>query len=166
MYDECKKSIDSGACHMLWSILWWIVRAYLLTIKYRVVQYVPNISISEQFESTLLTILPLISILLLWNDGHQCMALILCRVVESSYLPTHNIFPHISWYDLPCHRTTKRNEDFPSMVIFQLLLRKFWIQTWFCNCQQHLCLFHMAFEYIPSIHDQGKVLVLPNQLLC
>ena len=57
--------------------------------------------------------------------------MILCRVVESSCLPMHNIVPHISWHDLPGRRTTKRYTDFPSMVIFQLLLRKFWIQTWF-----------------------------------
>ena len=29
------------------------------------------------------------------------MELTLCRVVESSCLPTHNIVPHISWHDLP-----------------------------------------------------------------
>ena len=52
------------------------------------------------------------------------------------------------------------------MVIFQLLLQKFWIQTWFCHCQQHLCLFDIVFEYNPSIHDPGKMLVLPNHLLC
>ena len=28
------------------------------------------------------------------------------------------------------------------------------------------CLFHIVFEYTPGIHDQGKMLVLPNQLLC
>ena len=33
------------------------------------------------------------------------------------------------------------------MVIFQLFLRKFWIQTWFCNFQQYLCLFHIVIEY-------------------
>ena len=60
------------------------------------------------------------------------MELTLCRVVESSCLPTHNIVPRISWHDLPYHRTTKRYEDFPSMVVFQLLQRKFAIQTWFC----------------------------------
>ena len=94
------------------------------------------------------------------------MELILCRVVESSCLPTHNIVPHISWHDLPYRRTTKKYTDFPSMVVFQLLLRKFWIQTWFCNCPQYLCLFHIVFECTPSIHDQGMMLVLPNQLLC
>ena len=66
------------------------------------------------------------------------MELLLCRVVESFCLPTHNIVPHISWHDLPCHGTTKRYTDFPSMVIFRLFLRKFWIQTWFCYCQQYL----------------------------
>ena len=68
-----------------------------------------------------------------------------------------------SWYFvLPYRRTTKRYSDFPSMVIFRFLLRKFVTQTWFCNCQQDLCLFHIVFEYIPSIHDQGKMLVLPK----
>ena len=49
-YDEFLKSIDSSVSHRPWSILWWIVRAYLLTIEYRVVQFVPSISILEQFE--------------------------------------------------------------------------------------------------------------------
>ena len=40
------------------------------------------------------------------------------------------------------------------------------IQAWFCNCQQYLYSFHIVFEYIPGIRDQGKMLVLPNQLLC
>ena len=72
------------------------------------------------------------------------MQLILCKVVESFCSPTHNIVPHISWHALPCHRTTKKYADFPIMVISQLLLRKFWIQTWFCNCPQYLCLFQIA----------------------
>ena len=33
MCDECKISIDSDVCHRVWSILRWIVRAYLLTIE-------------------------------------------------------------------------------------------------------------------------------------
>ena len=51
------------------------------------------------------------------------------------------------------------------MVIFQLLRRKFWIQTWLSNCQHYLCLCHIVFEVHPDIHDQGKMLVLPNRLL-
>ena len=146
--------------------LWSHVRHCWPTIEYLVYQLVPDIDISRQIVNILLTILPQISILLLWSVGHRCRELILCRVVESSFLSTHNIVPHISWHDLPCHRTTKTYSDFPSMVIFPLLLRKFWIQTWFCNCPQYLCLFHIVFKYIPGTHDRGKMLVLPNQLLC
>ena len=135
-------------------------------MEYQVFQIVPNINISEQFESILLTILQQISFLLLRHDGRQCMELILCRVVESFCSPTHNIVPHISWHDPPCHRTTKKYADFLTMEIFRLLQRKFWIQTRFCHCQQYLCLFHIVFEYIPGTHDRGKMLVLQNQLLC
>ena len=91
---------------------------------------------------------------------------ILCRVVESSCLPTHNIVPHTSLHDQPCHKTTKKYEDFEGMVISLLTPLKFAIQTWFCNCPQYFCLFHIFFECIPGIHDHGKMLVLPNQLLC
>ena len=59
----------------------------------------------------------------------------------------------------------KKYEDFPSRVIFQFSPLKFVIQTWFCNCQQYLCLSHIVFECSPSIHDQGKMMVLPDQLL-
>ena len=59
----------------------------------------------------------------------------------------------------------KKYEKFEGMAVSLLPLRKFWIQTWLCNCQQYLCLFHMVFEYIPGIHDLGKMLVLPNRLL-
>ena len=104
-----------------------------------------------------------ISILLLLNDGRRCMEFILCRVVESSCLPTHNIVPtHFLGMAFHVTRTTKKYADFPSMVIFQLLLRKVWIQTCFCNWQQHLCLFHVVFEYIPGIHGQGMMLVSPQ----
>ena len=51
------------------------------------------------------------------------------------------------------------------MVVFQFFPRKFVIQTWFCNCQLYHCLFHIVFEYTPSIRDQEKMLVLPNQVL-
>ena len=59
----------------------------------------------------------------------------------------------------------KKYEDFPSTVLLQFHPRKFWVQTWFGNCQQYLCLFHIVFEYITNIHDQGMMLVLPNRLL-
>ena len=140
MYDECKISIDSGVCHKLWSILWWIVQACSLTIEYQVFQFVPSISISEQFGSILVTILQQISILLLWSGGHRCMELILCRVVGSSCLLTHSIVPHISLHDQPCHKTMQKYDGFKGMVFFQFHPLKFAIQTWFCNCRQYLCL--------------------------
>ena len=46
------------------------------------------------------------------------MGLILCKVVVSSCLPTHNIFPHISLNDQPCHKTMKKYEDFEGMEVF------------------------------------------------
>ena len=73
VYDEYMKSIDSGVCHRPWSILWWIVRGYLLTIEYQVVQFLPSISTSEQFESKLVTSLQQISFLLplkWWSSMH------------------------------------------------------------------------------------------------
>ena len=87
-------------------------------------------------------------------------------VVESSYLLPRNIAPHISLHDPPYHKTMKKYEDFEGMVISLLLPLKFAIRTWFCNCLQYLCLFHIVFECNPNKHDQGKMLVLPNRLLC
>ena len=58
----------------------------------------------------------------------------------------------------------RNTQIFRALQFFSCSLRNFWIQTWFCNCPQYLCLFHMVVEYIPGIHDQGKMLVLPNQL--
>ena len=86
--------------------------------------------------------------------------------MEPVCLRTHNIAPHISSHNLPYHKTMKKYEGFPSMVGFSVLPRKFWIRTWFCICPQDLCLFHIVFECIHSIQDQGKMLVLPNRLLC
>ena len=94
------------------------------------------------------------------------MVLRLCIIVESFKGQVRNIVPHISSHDLQYRRTTKKYAYFPSMVIYQFPVQKFANQTWFCNCPQYLCLFRIVFECIPSIHDQGKMLVLPNLLLC
>ena len=48
-----------------------------------------------------------------------------CRVVESSCLPAHNIVPHTSLHNQPCHKTMKKYEYFEGMVIFLLTPRKF-----------------------------------------
>ena len=65
-----------------------------------------------------------------------------------------------------CHKTMKKYEDFEGMVISLLAPRKFAIQTWFCNCPQYFCLSHIVFECSPNFRDPGKMLVLPNRLLC
>ena len=56
---------------------------------------------------------------------------ILCRVVESSCLLTHNIVPHISLHDLPYHKTMKKYEKSQSVEAFLFLPRTFVILTWF-----------------------------------
>ena len=66
------------------------------------------------------------------------MEWILCRVVESSCLPFHNIVPHISWHDLPYRKTTKKYKNSPSMVVSPLSPRKFF------------------FECTPSIRDKKR----------
>ena len=157
MCDGCKRSNDVIVCHRIWSILWSIVQVCSLTIEYQVFQSMPSTSISEQFESILLTIPLQISILLPWNGGHQGMEWILCRVVESFCSPTNNIVPHISWHDPPYHKTMKKYESSQSMEAFQFHPRKFWIQTCFCNCQQYPCLFHVVFEYIPGTRSRKDV---------
>ena len=43
--------------------------------------------------------------------------LTLCRVVESSCLPAHNIVPHTSLHDQPCHKTMKKYEYVEEKVI-------------------------------------------------
>ena len=53
------------------------------------------------------------------------MEWILCRVVVSSCLPTHNIVPHISLHDKPYHKTMMKYEEFEGMVISLLSPRKF-----------------------------------------
>ena len=53
------------------------------------------------------------------------MEWILCKVAGSSCSPTHNVVPHISLHDQPCHNTMKKYEDFEGMVISLLLPLKF-----------------------------------------
>ena len=50
----------------------------------------------------------------------------------------------------------RRDTHFPSMVIFLLLLRKFWIQTWFCNCQQYLGLFTLSLSALQVYMIQDR----------
>ena len=65
LYDECKRSKTPNVCHRLSSISLPSEQVCSQTIESQVNQYVPNIDISEQFVSKLLTILQMIHFLLL-----------------------------------------------------------------------------------------------------
>ena len=120
----------------------------------------------NNFESIRLTIHLQISILPLQSGGHRCTEQILCRVVETSCLLTHNIAPHISSHDLPYHKTMKKNENSWSMEVFQFPPLKSAMQTWLIDCPQYLCLCRIVVECCPCFLDPRKMLVLPNRLLC
>ena len=62
-------------------------------------------------------------------------------------MPTHNIVPHISLHDPPCHTTMKKYEYFGRMEVSLFHLQKFAIQTWFCNCPQYFGLLRIDVEY-------------------
>ena len=143
-----------------------IARASLLTDKeYQVYQCVPDVDISWNFDSIHLTILPRISILLLWIDGHQDKVWRLYALLRCFVRWFTTAFHTLFWHDLPYRRTTQRSSIFPSLVVFLFSLRKLRIRTWFCNVQQYPDLFHTVFECNPSKHDQRLMWVLPNQLL-
>ena len=46
-------------------------------------------------------------------------------------LQTHNIAPHTSLHDQPCHETMKKCDCFEGMVISPILPQRFAIRTWF-----------------------------------
>ena len=74
------------------------------------------------------------------------MEQILCRVAESSCLPTHNIVPHISLHDQPCHKTMKKYDDFEGMVISLHHPLKFTIRTWFVIVHNIFAYFALSFS--------------------
>ena len=75
---------------------------------------------------------------------------------------THNIVPHTSLHDQPCHKTMKKYEYVKGMVISIIHPQKSAIRTWFCNCPQYLCLFRIFVECSPSIHDPRKMVGSPK----
>ena len=97
-----------------------------------------------------------------WSSMHGVDTLWSCWV---ACLLTHNILPHISWHDLPCHRTTKRFSDFPSMVIFSVAPAEILDSNMALYLSTiSLLLSHFLWVH-PRKHDQRKMLVLPNRLL-
>ena len=98
-----------------------------LTIECQAYQFVPGTSISKEFVSKLWTILPRISVLLLWSGGHPSKDLRLRQVTLSFCLPARNLSQRIFEHVLPCRRISQPSlrEAFPTLVIFLLLQQKF-----------------------------------------
>ena len=159
LWIECSRWNAPDVFHWLWSTLWSHVQVCWLTVEYLVYQCVPNTSILGQSESLRSTILPRISILLKTGSGY------FIQLLSCFCSPLHHSVPHTFWHDLPCRRTTWKSPMLPRLVVFPMLLRKLWIQTWFCNCQPCLCSCRIVFECPPSVRDQGTMSALPNQLL-
>ena len=168
MYDEWKKSIAIIVCHRLWSIFV-IDRASLFT-DHRIsglpirakCKHFRTIG-EHTFDNSPTDFHFFFFEMVVTDAWSRYFVELLSRPVCQL---TINIVPHISWHDLPYHKIMKKYEEFVVMEVFLLLQRKFWIQTWFCNCPQYLCLFRIVVECSPSINDPGKMLVLPNRLLC
>ena len=135
-------------------------------IEYQVFQNVPSISISEQFWQHVLWqfsyrfhfFLFEVVVIDAWSRYFvELLSRLVCQLTIS--------FHTLLCMTQPCHKTMKKYEDFEGMVISLLPRGNSWFKLWFCNCLQYLCLFGIVVKCIPSFHDQGKMLVLPNRLL-
>ena len=60
----------------------------------------------------------------------------------------------------------KKYEDFERKEVFLFFPLKFSIRTWFCICPQYFAYFTLSLSADHVFHNQGKMLVLPNRLLC
>ena len=166
-HDECKISSDSIVCHRLWSIFV-MDRASLFTdhkisgrpilAKYK--HFRTNWEHTLwQFSTRFHFFFFEVVVIDAWS---RYFVELLRRLVGQLTISLHLI----SLHDLPYHKTMKKYERFWKKGSFLFLPLKFAIRTWFCNCPQYLCLFRIVVECIPSIHDPGKMLVLPSRLLC
>ena len=63
---------------------------------------------------------------------------------------THNIAPHISLHDPPCHKTMKKYEDFEGTAVFLFTPLKFAIRT----CSE---IVHYIFAYLALSLSASKV---------
>ena len=94
-----------------------------------------------------------------FDDGHPCVALRLCILVESFYLQIRNIVPHISLRDLPCHKTKKiffLHQVSLKLwsVVFLWLQQKSWNRTYLCSLHQYRFLFDTLLQCNSNIHVQ------------
>ena len=99
-----------------------------------------------------------------WSSMHGVDTLQSCCVdllADSQYRSTHFFaWPSIfirPWRDTKIFR---RFSEYGS--VFCSLRKNSRFKHGSVNCPQYLCLFHIVFECIPSIHDQGKDVVSPR----
>ena len=144
--DECMRSNVPNVCRMLLSI-WVTARANLFTD--------PRMSGLPMRAKHML--LQLIDFLLLWIGGRPCMALRRWKIGQLFCSPIRNICPCISLHDLPYHKTMRKcsRQVSQNKVVFQKLLQRFCIQTYFCNCPHYFCLFDILFDCNPNKRGQG-----------
>ena len=143
---EYRSSNELSVCYSLLSIVWLLEQVYdrskdvRSTNSCQIQVFWHNLRVyigqfSNRFHFLLLDILVV-------QARSWDFIQLLCLFVRQLTLSFNVLFPHV----LPYHRITKRYSDFQSIVIFQLLNRKLWNQTWFYNCHQYFCFFHIVFE--------------------
>ena len=166
MCDEWKGSDEPNVCHMLLSILWpheqvcslnREISGLPIRAKYKLFRTIWEHLFDKSPTDFKLFLFRMVVI----DAGSRCFVELLSRLVCHLTISFHTFLRMTFHIIRP--RVIRRFSEYGS---FSVLLRKFPIQTWFCNCPQYLCLFHIVFECSPSIHDQGKMLVLPNRLVC
>ena len=85
------------------------------------------------------------------------------ELLSPSCSPTHNIVPHTSLHDQPCHKTMKKYENSQSMVIFFSCSYGYsGFKNGFGNCQHYLCLFRIVVECSPRKHHPRKMFGSPK----
>ena len=107
---------------------------------------------------------PISSSLNWWSSRHGVATWYNCWVVlfaSSQYRYTH----FFAWPFISKDHEEMFAPIFLNKVAFLEFLQRFWIQTYFCNCPQYLCLSDILAEYNPNNHGQGMMLARPNRLL-
>ena len=130
------KTTELNVGHKLLSTLWLILQACWPTIECHVYQFVPGTSISTQFVSILVIILPLIQVLHSLNGDHPSKDLRNWFIALSFCSPIRNTSQRMFEHVLPCRRATQSSlrEVCPTLVILQLLHQKFVIRIfWYSS---------------------------------
>ena len=142
-----------------------LVQVCVQTKECQAYQFGPNIGISRRFESKLLTILqafPVLPFRTWWSSRHGIETLYKCSVflfASSEYRSTH----FFAWPSIAYDHATVFALSFPILVISQSLQQRFVIRTPACIPQWCIRSIYIYVVYIPGIHGQEVMSVLPDQ---